>query len=189
MKAWRRECRLKFSGEVTEDESARQYEKVRDPLQNLIYPAPSPGLRANPLSCGQYPLRRSRRRRARTGRALGKGACLCPCSNIRTVTVRAATHAGQLPTGGMRLWVAIRVPSPAGRAQPSASTQNQVASGLPSPGSAQGVLSITKPICAQSRRRDGRDEVLPPKLCSPLWRRFPIDSRQPSLYNTSIEYQ
>ena len=41
----------------------------------------------------------------------------------------------------------------------TAPTQNQTCSGLPSPGSAQGVLSITNPICAQSRRRDGRDEV------------------------------
>ncbi len=43
----------------------------------------------------------------------------------------------------------------------------QPGSGLPSPGSAQCVLSITNLICAQSRRRDGRDEVLRQHLIPP----------------------
>jgi len=65
-------------------------------------------------------LRRSRRRRdsshgARTGRAPGRGGAIViasglrPRGNFRTVTLRAATAAGQIPIRGMWLRVEIRV--------------------------------------------------------------------------------
>ena len=74
---------------------------IRDRIfeeKNLIYPAPSPGLRAYVVGYRRDALRRSRRRRARTGRALGQGVCLGLRGNVRTVIVHTGTVTRQMPT-------------------------------------------------------------------------------------------
>ncbi len=133
--------------------------------QNLISPVPSPGLRAYGVGYRQYSLRRSRRREARTGSILCRGARLAPARPV--IIPGSPPTTASLPLESIRrLWPRGRLRFLYYRVGASLAPlpQSPTGSGPPSPGSAQWVLSIRNRIGAQSRRRSGVDEVLPPML-------------------------
>ena len=86
----------------------------------------------------------------------GKASGLGLRGNVRTVIVHAGAVPRQMPTGGMRLPMAILVPSPAGRAQAFRPTAE--APWLWRPFSwicARHIVHQRPSHCAQSRRRTG----------------------------------